>query len=147
MRLRPVSNRKMDYQTFDKSSTSQETVPLRKKFVPRRNWLLFIFGMTILWVILLTIIFTSLFGTSPIHLNFSDDKFLEIGKCPACYGVCLCPSFLKGDIVPESRSPYVPIIGLQNTRNVYPAKFKKHQVWKALIIYFSFSNYHYISIK
>ena len=62
-----------------------------------------------------------------ISTNLADENFLEIGKCPACYGQSLCQSFLKGEIVPNSLTEFIAT-QLLNSKNVFYAKFNDKQV-------------------
>ncbi|EFX71406.1 hypothetical protein DAPPUDRAFT_327242 [Daphnia pulex] len=87
----------------------------------------------LVWIVTLGVFSTALLRSAiPIYLNVADEKFLELKKCPACYGVMLCPAFLMGDIVPETWSRF-KAAQLLNTKNVYFATFKdKHVVMKKL---------------
>lgn len=67
----------------------------------------------------ITVHFCYFWFSGPDIASFVDDK-----KCPACYGIELCPEFYAGDIVfykdfQSSLSHYV------NAKNVYSAKYKK----------------------
>lgn len=81
----------------------------------------------LVWIIIFGALSTVLLRSAiPIHFNVADEKFLEIRKCPACFGVCLCPAFLTGEIVPETWSRFRASL-LFNTKNVYFASYKgKH---------------------
>lgn len=87
----------------------------------------------LVWIAIFGVLSTTLLRSAiPIYLNVADEKFLEIKKCPACFGVQLCPAFLTGDIVPETWSRY-KATQLLNQRNVYFATFHdKHVVLKKL---------------
>jgi len=62
-----------------------------------------------------------------ISTSLANEKFLELDKCPACYGVTLCPSFLNGEIIPNSLTAFL-ITQLLNSKNVFYAQFLKKQV-------------------
>lgn len=82
----------------------------------------------LVWISLFGVFSTVLLRAAiPIHLNVADEKFLEIRKCPACFGVTLCPAFLTGEIVLESWSRFT-ITQLLNARNVFFARYKDKRV-------------------
>lgn len=82
----------------------------------------------LVWIVILGALSTVLLRSAfPIYLNVADEKFLEIRKCPACFGVCLCPAFLTGEIVPETWSRF-KATQLLNSKNVYFARFKDKHV-------------------
>ncbi len=95
----------------------------------------------LVWIVTLGVFSTALLRSAiPIYLNVADEKFLELKKCPACYGVMLCPAFLMGDIVPETWSRF-KAAQLLNTKNVYFATFKdKHVSYKRLFHFKLFKN-------
>ena len=63
----------------------------------------------------------------PIFLNISDINVLEISKCPACYGVTICPQFLTGKISIEPWSLIASTLYL-NSKNVYFAEYAGNKV-------------------
>jgi len=63
----------------------------------------------------------------PIFLNISDINALEISKCPACYGVTICPQFLTGKISIEPWSLIASTLYL-NSKNVYFAEYAGNKV-------------------
>ncbi len=79
------------------------------------------------WIVILGAFSTVLLRSAfPVYLNVADERFLEIRKCPACFGVLLCPAFLTGEIVPETWSRFRATQYI-NSKNVYFASFKgKH---------------------
>ena len=80
------------------------------------------------WIIILGALSTVLLRSAfPIYLNVADERFLEIRKCPACFGVLLCPAFLTGEIVPETWSKFRATQYI-NSKNVYFASFKEKHV-------------------
>ena len=82
----------------------------------------------LVWIVILGVFSTGLLRSAiPVYLNVADEKFLELKKCPACFGVLLCPAFLMGDIVPETWSRF-KAVQLLNTKNVYFATFKNKHV-------------------
>lgn len=82
----------------------------------------------LVWIAIFGVFSTALLRSAiPIYLNVADEKFLEIKKCPACFGVQVCPAFLTGEIVPETWSRY-KATQLLNKRNVYFATFKDKHV-------------------
>lgn len=84
----------------------------------------------LVWISLFGVLSTVLLRAAvPIHLNVADEKFLEIRKCPACFGVTMCPAFLTGDIVLESWSRFT-VSQLLNARNVFFARYKDERVRK-----------------
>ena len=89
----------------------------------------------LVWIVILGVFSTVLLRSAiPVYLNVEDEKFLELKKCPACFGVMLCPAFLMGDIVPETWSRF-KAAQLLNTKNVYFATFKnKHVSYKWCIL-------------
>jgi hypothetical protein len=95
----------------------------------------------LVWIVTLGVFSTALLRSAiPIYLNVADEKFLELKKCPACYGVMLCPAFLMGDIVPETWSRF-KAAQLLNSKNVYFATFKdKHVSYKRLFHFKLFKN-------
>ena len=124
MRSRVTADRskKMDYQTIERPERKQIFSESR-----RNRKFLFTLGIMFLWAIVLVALLTVLIGKSPVSPDFADEHFLEIAKCPACYGVCLCPAFLTRQVTQESWSRYSPA-ELLGARNVFMARFKKKQV-------------------
>ena len=51
----------------------------------------------------------------PIFLDLTDVQVLEISKCPACFGVTLCPAFLKREITLELLTSVLVL----NSKNVF----------------------------
>lgn len=83
---------------------------------------------SLIWIVVFGVLSTLLMRSAfPIYLNVADEKFLEIRKCPACFGVCLCPAFLTGDIVPDNWSR-LRATQLLNAKNVFFARFKERKV-------------------
>jgi hypothetical protein len=78
----------------------------------------------VFFTLLSTAILKRLFA---ISTSLANEKFLELDKCPACYGVTLCPSFLNGEIIPNSLTAFL-ITQLLNSKNVFYAQFLKKQV-------------------
>lgn len=82
----------------------------------------------------------------PILPNITDASVLEISKCPACFGVTLCPQFLTGKISIEPWSLITSNLFL-NSKNVYFADyagekvrnkfFKWHHINFIVVYYFS----------
>ena len=62
-----------------------------------------------------------------ISVTLANKRFLELDKCPACYGVTLCPSFFNDEIVPNSLTAFLST-QLFNSKNVFYAQFKNKQV-------------------
>jgi len=62
-----------------------------------------------------------------ISVTLANKRFLELDKCPACYGVTLCPSFFNDEIVPNSLIAFLTT-QLFNSKNVFYAQFKNKQV-------------------
>lgn len=63
----------------------------------------------------------------PNYLDITDVNVLEISKCPACFGVTLCPQFLTGKILLEPWS-LVSSTLLLNSKNVYYADLEGEKV-------------------
>ena len=93
----------------------------------------------LVWIVLLGVFSTVLLRSAiPIYLNVADETFLELKKCPACFGVLLCPAFLIGDIIPETWSRF-KAAQLLNTKNVYFATFKNQHVSYKMFVFINFS--------
>lgn len=123
---RQFESEEMPLGSYDIESKRTNSHKKSKSFWSRMTPLL-------VWVSLFGVLSTVLLRAAiPIHLNVADEKFLEIRKCPACYGVTLCPAFLTGEIILESWSRFT-ITQLLNARNVFYARYKDKRV-KTLVL-------------
>ena len=115
------SFKEINFNTLKHSSNNRTNIMGCSKMTPLLSWI-------ILFAAILTVFLRS---AIPIYLNAADEKFLEIRKCPACYGVVLCPAFLTGEIEPENWSRFTATQAV-NAKNVFYATFKgKHVSLKA----------------
>ena len=63
----------------------------------------------------------------PVFLNVTDFDVLEISKCPACFGLTMCPQFSTEKISIETWSRVSTTVFL-NSKNVYFAQYAGKRV-------------------
>ena len=115
-------------QSENNSAILKYSIKKSRQFCPRMTPIL-------VWIFLLGVLSTVLLRSAiPIYLNVADETFLELKKCPACFGVLLCPAFLIGDIIPETWSRF-KAAQLLNTKNVYFATFKNQHVSYKMFVF------------
>ena len=96
-------------------------------------------------VLAIALVFVVLETTLHHALKSRDESFLEIAKCPACFGVSMCPSFYNGEIALGTWSQFSAAMNV-NSKNVYNANYKDKEVRKVMISYHS-SCYSFMSLQ
>jgi len=88
----------------------------------RQRWILMIFIISAILVTLLLWGSSSKKSNTPLSLTLDLDELTERDKCPACYGVNLCPPMVSGKIKLSDWSKY-SITKFVNQKNVYFAEW------------------------
>jgi hypothetical protein len=89
----------------------------------RQRWLLLIFILVAIFVLFFLLIFGG-FGSgrssSQLQLHINLDELTEREKCPACFGVNLCPQMITGKIQLTDWTKF-SLSRLMNKKNVFYA--------------------------
>lgn len=103
---------------------SGQSTGLRQSYAmkTRQRWLLMIFILSA-FLALLLLIFSGSGGSGAgkaLNLNLDLDQLTERNKCPACFGVKLCPEMIQGKIKLTDWTKY-SVTKLMNQKNVFYA--------------------------
>lgn len=64
----------------------------------------------------------------PLNIKLKNEHVTKIASCPACYGIDMCPQFIKETIVLTNWTSYTLLSYFFNAKNIFYARFKDQPV-------------------
>ncbi|CAG7731074.1 unnamed protein product [Allacma fusca] len=128
------TNRQIERHLFE---DSQSPLPpaVRQPHVMKtgQRWILVLFALTSVIVVVTLLVSSVSYKHGSLTITLDLDELTERGKCPACFGVKLCPQMIQGKIELNDWTKY-SVSKLVNSKNVFYATWHNRGVERKLIL-------------